>query len=119
MASMASGVQLRAPASVVLYKILERDGMKVLKVLGIIVGLLVVAVFVFWLGWLKPPAAQDVCDNVATLMEKEGAKLDDAGMKACVDRYSKQPEFGIMPWTKKLKCIRDAGSLADVDKCGK
>lgn len=92
--------------------------MKALKVLGVIVVLLAAAGLVFWLGWLKPPAAQDVCDNVAKVMEKEGAKLDDAGMKACVDRYSKRPEFGLMPWTKKLKCIRDAGSGAELEKCG-
>lgn len=94
--------------------------MKALKILGFIVVLLVVAVLVFWIGWLKPPAAQDVCDNVSALMEKEaGAKLSDEDMKECVTRYSREPEFGLMPWTKKLKCIRDAESLADADKCGK
>lgn len=94
--------------------------MKALKVLGFIVVLLVVAAFVFWLGWLKPPAAEDVCGNVSALMEKEmGSKLDDAAMKDCVSKYSREPQYGLMPWTKKLKCIRDAGSLADAQKCEK
>jgi len=93
--------------------------MKALKILGGIVVLLIVAGLVFWFGWLTPPPAEDVCDNVATVMEKEGAKLDDAGMKACVAQYSRTPEFGLMPWTKKLECIRDAGSVADLEKCGK
>ena len=94
--------------------------MKVLKILGIIVVLIVVAAFVFWIGWIKPPAAEDVCDNVSALMEKEmGSKLDDAAMKECVTKYSREPEFGLMPWTKKLKSIRDAESLADAQKCEK
>lgn len=93
--------------------------MKALKVLGIIVVLIVVAGIVFWVGWLKPPAAEDVCGNIAKVMEKEGAKLGDADMKECVERYSRKPEFGLMPWTKKLKCLRDAGSAAELDKCGK
>jgi len=94
--------------------------MKALKILGIIVGIIVVAAFVFWFGWLKAPAAEDVCSNISSVMEKEsGAKLDDASMKECVTRYSRTPEFGLMPWTKKLKCLRDASSAAELDKCGK
>ena len=92
--------------------------MKALKILGIIVVLIALAGAVFWIGWLKPPAAEDVCDNIGKVMEKEGAKLDEAGMKACIDRYSRKPEFGLMPWTKKLKCLRDAGSAAELEKCG-
>jgi hypothetical protein len=53
------------------------------------------------------------------VLEKEGAKLDDAGMKMCIERYSKTPEYGMMPWTKKLKCVRDASSGAELEKCGK
>lgn len=94
--------------------------MKALKVLGFIIVFLVVAAFVVWLGWLKPPAAEDVCGNVSTLMEKEmGSKLDDAAMKECVTKYSRQPEYGVAPWVEKLKCIRDAESLADAQKCEK
>jgi hypothetical protein len=93
--------------------------MKALKILGIIIVLIVVAGAVFWIGWLNPPPAEDVCGNIAKVMEKEGAKLDEAGMKECVERYSRKPEFGLMPWTKKLECLRDAGSAAELDKCGK
>ncbi|MEX1362388.1 MAG: hypothetical protein AB1Z98_04635 [Nannocystaceae bacterium] len=94
--------------------------MKALKVLGIIVLLLVVAAAVFWFGWVKAPPAQDVCDNISAVMEKEaGSKLDDGSMKECIARYSKTPEFGMMPWSKKLKCLRDADSLAGLEKCGK
>jgi len=94
--------------------------MKVLKVLGIIVLLLVVAAGVFWIGWLTPPDAEDVCDNVSALMEKEaGAKLDDAARTQCVARYSKAPEFGRMPWVARLKCVRDAESLDAVKTCEK
>lgn len=92
--------------------------MKALKVLGIIVLLLAVAVGVFWVGWLRPPPAEDVCDNLASLTEKETqVKWGDAERQECIKKFSTPPEFGLMPWVKRVKCVRDAGSLADVEKC--
>ena len=94
--------------------------MKVLKVFGVILLLLALAAFVFWFGWLKPPAAEDVCNNLAQLTEKEsGAKWDDATRKTCVEKFSKRPEFGLMPWVKRVKCVRDAKTLAEAESCNK
>jgi hypothetical protein len=94
--------------------------MKALKVLGYIVGAIGLAIFVFWFGWLRAPAAQDVCDNVAKLMKKEsGSDMPAEFMKACIDEYAKEPEFGRVPWVAQLKCIEDADSLADLEKCEK
>jgi hypothetical protein len=94
--------------------------MKALKVLGFIVGAIGLAIFVFWFGWLRAPAAEDVCDNVAKLMKKEsGAEMPAEFKKECIAVYSKEPEFGRVPWVKQLKCIRDAETSADLDKCEK
>ena len=94
--------------------------MKALKVLGYIVGAIGLAIFVFWFGWLRAPAASDVCDNVAKIMKKEtGSEMPAEFTKACIDEYSREPEFGRVPWVNKLKCIRDAESMAEMEKCEK
>lgn len=94
--------------------------MKALKVLGYIVGAIGLAIFVFWFGWLRAPAAEDVCENVAKLMKKEsGAEMGADFMKECIAVYGKEPEFGRVPWVKQLKCIRDAESMAELEKCEK
>ena len=94
--------------------------MKALKVLGYIVGAIGLAIFVFWFGWLRAPAAEDVCENVAELMKKEkGIEMPAEFMKECVTVYSKEPEFGRVPWVKQLKCIRDAESSAELETCEK
>ena len=94
--------------------------MKALKILGYIVGAIALAIFVFWFGWLRAPAAEDVCDNVAELMKKEtGSEMPADFMTACIAEYSKEPEFGRVPWVNQLKCIRDADSLAELEKCEK
>jgi hypothetical protein len=90
--------------------------MKALKVIGIIIGLLGLAVFVFWFGWLRAPATpEEVCAHLQAIASKE------AGMPApmdprCPDRM-KPPEFGRVPYVKQLKCIMAAGTLKEVKEC--
>jgi len=94
--------------------------MKALKILGFIVGAIGLAIFVFWFGWLRPPAAEDVCENVAKIMKKEtNVEAPAEFMKECVAVYSKPPEFGRVPWVKQLKCIRDAETASELDGCEK
>jgi hypothetical protein len=97
-----------------------------LKIFGGILATLVVAIFVFWIGWLRPPAPEKVCDNVETLtlaeLKTQGidapAELKAELRKDCEKWASKRPEFGIGPWVKKLKCARDAKSMKELDGCG-
>lgn len=92
--------------------------MKALKIIGGIFGVLGLAVFVFWFGWLRAPAASDVCDNVVKVMKKEtGSDAPEAFVKECIARYSREPEFGKMPWVKRLKCVRDADSINAMKTC--
>jgi hypothetical protein len=93
---------------------------KALKIIGFIFGAIGLAVFVFWLGWLKAPAAEDVCENVAKVLEKEaGAKMPEELRKECIAQYSREPEFGKVPWVKRLKCIRDAETSKEMEQCEK
>ena len=94
--------------------------MKALKIIGFIFGALGLAVFVFWFGWLRAPDAKDVCDNVAKVMKKEsGVDAPEAFMKECITEYSREPQFGKLPWVSQLKCVRDAESLTAMQACEK
>jgi hypothetical protein len=97
--------------------------------LKIFVGILVtivLAALVFYIGWLRPPAPETVCENVEKVtvaeLKSAGVEASDA-MKTelredCVKWASKQPEFGLIPWVEKLKCARDAESMAALEACG-
>ena len=59
--------------------------MKALKIIGGIVGTLVLAVAVLYLGWLSPPSGDAVCGNVAKIMKKEvGKEMSDKDRSECV-----------------------------------
>jgi hypothetical protein len=89
-----------------------------LKIVGILVGLLVVAGVGGYLAFLSPPAPEDVCDNVARIAKKESGVDVPAKMKSdCVTSAAKAPEFGRAVWVKKLKCMRDASSSKELDQC--
>ncbi len=49
--------------------------MKALKVIGIIIGGLIgligLAAFVFWLGWLRAPAPEEICAHLQEITTKE------------------------------------------------
>lgn len=97
-----------------------------LKIFGGILATLAVAALVFYIGWVRAPAPEAVCENVEKLtlaeLKAQGIESSDA-MTAevrtkCEKWASKRPEFGIVPWVKKLKCARDAGTIAELDACG-
>jgi hypothetical protein len=94
--------------------------MKALKILGAIVGVLALAVAIFWFGWLSPPAAEDVCDNVARIAKDEtGVELPAKAKDECVKSASKVPDFGRAVWVKQLKCMRDAKNRDELEACDK
>ena len=91
--------------------------MKALKILGGIVLTIVVAIAIFYLGWYRAPSSETVCDNLAAITKKEtGADLPQKERETCI-RRTQPPEFGRIPWVKRMKCMRDAKSLADLDAC--
>lgn len=90
-----------------------------LKVMVGGVLLLAGAAGVFYVGWLIPPDAHDVCDNLAELMKAEGEYMGILAHQKCVTRMETPPEFGKMPWVAQLKCIESAESLDEADACGR
>jgi hypothetical protein len=90
----------------------------VLKILGGVVGAVVLAVVVLYLGWLSPPSAESVCDNMAAIIKNEsGVDFPRGDRDDCVRRASKAPEFGRAIWVAELKCIRDAKSSKELSQC--
>ncbi|MCR9159559.1 MAG: hypothetical protein ACE37F_04370 [Nannocystaceae bacterium] len=96
-----------------------------LKVLGGIFATLVAAVAIFYFGWLSPPSADSVCENVAEVskaeLESKGAEASEAMVatleEACRKAATTPPEFGRGPWVKRLKCMRDAEDYAALQSC--
>jgi hypothetical protein len=98
-----------------------------LKIIGGIVTTLVAAAAIFYFGWLSPPAAADVCDNVERIAREEATakvgkgKHADAGAEAvrgqCMTRAEKAPEFGRAVWVKRLVCMRDAPDMSGLETC--
>jgi hypothetical protein len=96
-----------------------------LKILGGIAATLVAAVVIFYVGWLSPPSADSVCDNIMRLTKAElaegGAEPSDADLsqfrQACIADVGKEPEFGRLPWVRRLKCMRDAENMDGLQAC--
>jgi hypothetical protein len=94
--------------------------MKALKILGAIVAVLGLAVAIFWFGWLSPPDAQDVCDNVARITkDATGVDVPAKAKEECVQSASKAPDFGRAIWVKQLRCMRDAKNHDELQGCDK
>jgi hypothetical protein len=88
------------------------------KILGGVVGAVFLAVVVLYLGWLSPPSAESVCDNMAAIIKNErGVDFPQKDRAHCVERASKAPEFGRAIWVAELKCIRDAKSSRELSQC--
>ncbi len=96
-----------------------------LKIIGGIVLTLVLAIVVFYIGWLLPPSADKVCDNVEKVtiaeLKSKGIDVPDAMKtelrKDCKKWATKRPEFGVAVWVKQLKCARDAENMSELEAC--
>ena len=96
-----------------------------LKVMGGIFATLLAAIAIFYFGWLSPPSAESVCENVVKVSRAElEAKGETAAEdtlsqleERCMSAASKEPEFGRGPWVKRLKCMRDAKNYAVLQEC--
>jgi hypothetical protein len=99
-----------------------------LKIIGGIIGVLAIAVAAFYFGWLHPPAADDVCQNVDRIAKADFEKQTGVNASAvsevtkelhdtCMRRAENAPEFGRAIWVKQLKCMRDASDMSQLKAC--
>jgi hypothetical protein len=94
-------------------------------VIGVLV-LSVVAVFVFWLGWVRAPSPEQICKHkielvIATVGEDqtEGADalIGQLEAKCVVAAERKILLRGKLVYAEYAKCVMAAGSLMDAERC--
>jgi hypothetical protein len=94
------------------------DTMKTIgKILGGLIGLVVVAGAVFYFGWLRAPSPEAVCGHLADLAKQSGDDTSFDDTAACEDGL-KPPEYGRLNYAKQMKCMMSASSLDAALSCG-
>ena len=96
--------------------------MKILKVIGIIFGLLIAAAAGVWFFLLRAPSTEDQCAHVLSLMEAKTPGIAESPIgqemkDACPDKMKKGMLQGQGPYAKQAKCVMAASSLEDLDAC--
>lgn len=93
---------------------------KILIGLGGFIAVLAVAAGIFWIGWLTPPSAEAVCDNLGKIAKQEtGVDYPEPLKASCVQSVSTPPKFGRLKWVSRLKCARDAQDIVALKTCDK
>ncbi len=96
--------------------------MKVLKILGGVIAVLVAAVVVVWAMFLRAPSQEDMCAHLGDLMEKKtpGFLSSPPGTEfknSCPAQMKKGSMEGQVKYVKRAKCVMAADSLDGVDAC--
>jgi hypothetical protein len=98
----------------------------VAKVAWGLLGLLVVAIFVFWLGWVRAPSPHEICQHKVDLVfatvgeeQREGAEALAAQLEVkCVARAQEEIRLrGKLKYAEYAKCMMAATTLDDADRC--
>lgn len=96
-------------------------GKKIAIGCGSIIGVVAAAVLIFYVGWLIPPDAEEVCDNVIRLSSEARPDASEQALAAlrvqCIEGATTRPQYGKMPWVTSLKCQRDAASVEELRAC--
>jgi hypothetical protein len=104
---------------------LARTKTLVTKVAWAIVATLAMATVVFWLGWVRAPSPETICQHKIELAKSAGAQ-QSAGTEAligqlelkCVDAAkTKILMRGKLVYAKYAKCVMAASTLDDAERC--
>jgi hypothetical protein len=91
-----------------------------LKILGALVGVLVIGCVAVWATMFRHPSPAEVCANIRAIAQKEGG---DAAAKAigesCEDDLRPPTHGGEVPYASRMKCMKAATTLGEVQKCEK
>lgn len=98
--------------------------MKAGKIIGIgcgsIVALGALALGLGWFFMVRAPSPEEQCEHLIGLMKKEsGMDLGDKFRGECVEKAQKGENEGLIPYAERAKCIVNAESIDQADKCGK
>lgn len=93
--------------------------MKILKILGIVFGVLILGLFITFKVMMSHPPVPEVCSHIASLMVKEG--MPAAMTKPWEADCPNELKIGLleneMQYARRLRCANDAASLGAIDKC--
>ena len=70
---------------------------------------------IFYFTMVRPPSKTDVCENVVKV--QGGDPENKALVDVCTAKIKKGTHQGLLPYAKKLKCMRDAGTPDELSKC--
>jgi hypothetical protein len=96
------------------------------KVALILLGVTTVAVIVFWLGWVRAPSPTQVCQHKIQLVhETVGEDQADAAdalvgqlEATCVTAAERKIRLrGKLVWARYAKCVTEATTLSDAERC--
>jgi hypothetical protein len=91
-----------------------------------LLALSVVAVIVFWLGWVRAPSPEEICKHKIQLVietvgedQTEGADALIGQLEGkCVEAAERKILLrGKIVYAKYAKCVMAAGSLMDAERC--
>jgi hypothetical protein len=98
----------------------------VTKLLNLMVALAVIAVGVFWFGWVRAPSPQDICQHKVELVfgtvgedQREGAEALVGQLEVkCVEAAKKKIQLrGKIVYADYAKCVIAATTLDEAERC--
>ncbi len=95
-----------------------------MKSLKVIIPVVVAALIVVWLVWLRTPSIRAVCENTYSIMSEEyGEEIDadlmNEGLDICVADFEEMiEEFpDEAPTNSELKCMASAKDMEALNEC--
>lgn len=96
--------------------------MKALKIIGLVIGFLVVSAGGAWAAFLTAPSEAEQCAHLGGLLEKKlpGFAASPPGhdfVKSCADKVKRGQLESQLGYTKRAKCVMAAESFDAVEAC--
>ena len=92
--------------------------------MGAIFAVIVLAGLVFYVGWVRAPSQEAVCENMIAITKKDQniqgelpAPVREQVQAQCMKMTKKGKYAGLLPYAKKMKCLESAESMEGAKAC--
>lgn len=99
---------------------------KLALALGIFISLIALAVVVFYVGWLRAPSQEAVCENMVAIQLKEStvgkelpAEVTQKMQTECIKNTKKGIFQSDLTYATQMKCLEAAPDMAALRECSK
>lgn len=105
---------------------LEHIKRLVAKIAWVVLGLMTLATFVFWFGWVRAPSPEQICQHKIELVintvgaeQAEGAQALVSQLELnCVEAANEEIRLrGKLVYADYAKCVMAATSLGEAERC--